>query len=166
MIKPIQFIFWSELFVLTFDAPVDVAVERLKSKVKNVSLFSFTTQGMVGRVSEKNVKILRIAPIVRNSFKPILVGSFKKEDNKTIFSGVFRFHRFVQIFMTFWFGFIVLLTLLALIAKPSEAWFFPLFGLLMASFGVGLVKIGKWFSRNDKNWLMENITNAINGQKI
>ncbi len=67
-------------------------------------------------------------------------------------SGVFRFHRFVQAFMTFWFGFIALwisMASAAVIVKPTETWCFPLFGFLMLGFGVGLVKLGKWFSRND-----------------
>ena len=99
-----------------------------------------------------------------NSFPPIFVGSFRAEGNRTILSGVFRLGRFVQVFMSIWFGIIVLWVLIAsvaVIAMPS-AWFFPLFGILMFALGVGLVKIGKRRSHNDKKWLTENICNAIN----
>ena len=44
---------------------------------------------------------------------------------------------------------------------PSEAWMFPLIGILFFGAGVGILFIGKWFSRNDKEWIENNITYAI-----
>ena len=155
----------SEAFEWVFEVSVEQAIERLQTKVSKTSFSSLTNQGMAGTVGKENTKIQRVIPMVGNSFKPFLVGSFTSEDGKAILSGVFRFHRFVQAFMTFWFGFIILWVLIASIAvlsKPAEAWFIPLFGILMLGFGVGLVTLGKWFARNDKRWLKENISNAIN----
>ncbi|SDJ81755.1 hypothetical protein SAMN04488540_1142 [Ferrimonas sediminum] len=163
MKKITEFLYGSEEFEFVFDVPIEIAIERLKKGVSTTS--RLTSEGMVGNVSSDIVKIQRVIPMVQNSFKPFLVGSFSSDGNKTVLSGVFRFHRFVQAFMTFWFGFIVLwvtMASVAVAAKPTEAWSFPIFGFLMLCFGVGLVKLGKWFSRNDKEWLKDNISNAIN----
>ena len=158
-------IYGSEHFELSFETPIDEAIDRLSSKVSKTGFFRLTSQGMVGTVSKGYTKIQRVIPMFVNSFPPIFVGSFRAEGNRTILSGVFRLGRFVQVFMSIWFGFIVLWVLIAsvaVIAMPSETWFFPLFGILMFALGVGLVKIGKWRSHNDKKWLTENICNAIN----
>lgn len=160
-----QLIYGSEHFELSFETPIDEAIERLSSKVGKTVFSSLTSQRMVGTVSKGATKIQRVIPMVQNSFNPIFVGSFRAEGNQTILSGVLRLSRFTQVFMSIWFGGILLWVLIAsvaVIAKPSETWFFPLFGILMFALGVGLVKIGKWFSRNDKKWLTENISHAIN----
>jgi hypothetical protein len=159
-----EFLYGSEQFELIFDVPLEDAINRLRSNVSKTSFSQLTSQGMVGSVSSESVNIQRAIPMVQNSFKPFLVGSFSEVGNKTKLSGVFRFHRFVQVFMTFWFGFIALWFLvasIAVLAKSSEVWFFPFFGIIMFCFGIGLIKLGKWFSRNDKVWLKEKITNAI-----
>jgi hypothetical protein len=160
-----QLIFGSESLELSFEVPMAQAIERLRNEVSRTSFSRITSEGMVGIVNEENTKIQRVIPMVQNSFKPIFIGSFIKREGQTVLSGVLRFHRLVQIFMSIWFGFTslwVLLTLVTVVAKPSEEWFFPLFGVLMLAFGVGLVKLGKWFSRNDKKWLSEHICDAVN----
>jgi hypothetical protein len=165
MKKVSEFLYGSEEFKLVFDVPIDTAIERLNSNVNKTSFSRIKSERMVGSVNRQSVKIQRVIPRVQNSFKPFLVGSFSEEGNKTVISGVFRFNLFVQAFMTFWFGFIFLWVVLASVAaflKPSEAWFFPLFGVLMFCFAIGLMKLGKWFSRNDKKWLKEYISDAIN----
>jgi hypothetical protein len=70
----------------------------------------------------------------------------------------------VKAFMTFWFGFCALwtlLTLFAVVAKPSELWFFPFAGLGVPFAGAALVRLGRWFARNDRQYLCEVIENAL-----
>ena len=158
------FLYGTENFKLEFDIPIDQAVENLKSKVSPSFFSRFGFERMVGYVSSDCVKVQRIVPMMKNSFKPVFVASFSVEGNKTILSGFFRFHRFVQIFMTFWFCFVSLWTLMAsltLVDDPS-AWILLFVSALMFSFGIGLVTLGKWFARNDQNWLKDNVCHAIN----
>jgi len=162
MKKLIHFIFAEEPFEITYDVPLDTAVDRLKSVVKKVPIIGFDTKGMAGKVNEKSVRIISLD----SGFRKVIAGSFKSDGNKTIFSGVFRHNRFSQVFMSFWFGFILVFTLVALflaITKPSEAWFLPLFCIFMFFFGVGIVKIRGGYFRNEKTWLFENISKTING---
>ncbi|MFC1751423.1 hypothetical protein ACFL2V_21835 [Pseudomonadota bacterium] len=165
MKRIIQLIYHSEPFEMSFDLPLKKAVDRLHSKVGRTAFSCLLSQGMVGSVSEEKVHVQRVIPMVQNSFKPVFVGSFRQEGDKTVLSGVLRFSRFNQVSMSIWFGFIILWILISLVfvaLKPADAWFFPLGGILMFALGVGLVKVCKWFSRNDKDWLYENIGRAIN----
>lgn len=162
----IQFIFGKESFEISYEVSVDTSIERLKTGVKKVPIFGFRTEGMVGKIREKNTKIMRAIPNSHNSFKPVLVGSFKSNGNKTIFSGFFRFNRFVQVLLSYFFGFGLLWTLGAIflvIKKPSEAWFFPLVSISLLCFGVWLTKKGNNQSQNDKAWLLENVSKTVNG---
>jgi len=159
-----DFLYGTEGFQIEFDVPIDVAVANLQSRVSGSVLSLLGSEGMVGQVSNHTVKLQRVIPMVGNSFKPFLIGSFSTRGNKTVLSGVFRFHRLVQAFLTFWFAFsalfIVLLSVAAF-ANPSEIWFFPLFGIMFLGGGVAMVNIGRWFARNDKEWLKRNIHDAV-----
>ena len=73
-------------------------------------------------------------------------------------------HWMVKLFMSFWFGFCILWTLLALaivVAKPAEAWLFPLAGIGMLLAGTAMVMLGKWFARNDVRYLSKVINEAL-----
>ena len=165
MKKFIELIYGSTELKMTFDVPIDKAVERLESNVDK-SLFSrMKSEGMAGRVSKNRIAIQRVIPNIGNSFKPFFIGSLSTVNEKTTLSGVFRIHLFSQAILTIWFGgtlFWIIGTTLLAIQKPSEAWFFPIFGVLQFAAGYGLVRLCKWFSRNDEQWLKEKISDAIN----
>lgn len=159
-----DFLYGTEKFQIEFDVPIDVAVTNLQSKVSGSVLSLLGSEGMVGQVSNHTVKLQRFIPMVGNSFKPFLIGSFSTCGNKTVLSGAFRFHRLVQAFLTFWFTFSVLLIAslsMTAFANPSEAWFVPFLGVLCLVGGVAIVNIGRWFARNDKEWLKASIRSAI-----
>lgn len=164
MNKIAQFLYASEPLEIVFDVPVDMAVARLSSKVNRTYFSNFKSQRMVGRVSEDDVVIQRVIPMVQNSFKPVFIGAFESEENQTSLNGVLRFHRIVQIFMTFWFLCVALFTIQSLMhfsMVDGSDWLSVIVSLAMLLFGILLVKIGKWFSRNDKAWLTKAITSAI-----
>lgn len=155
----------SEEFRYEFDVPIELAIERLSSNVNKVSILPRASEEMVGNISGRGVKIWRVIPRVRNSFSPVLVGTFTEEGSKTVLAGVFRFHRAVQAFMMFWFAFVVFWVMFAslmVFVNPSMPWYMPFTGLLMICFGIGLIKIGKRGSRQDPIWLKENISDTIN----
>ena len=159
-----DFLYGTEQFQIEFDVPIDVAVTNLQSRVSGPVLSLLGSEGMVGQVSNHRVKLQRVIPMVGNSFKPFLIGSFSTSGNKTVLSGVFRFHRIVQAFLTFWFTFSALLIVLLSVtafANPAESWFVPFFGVLFLAGGVAMVNIGRWFARNDKEWLKRNIHDAV-----
>ncbi len=124
-------------------------------------------QKAVGRVDKTRVSLQRVIPMVRNSFKPFFIGQFVEEDGRVILKGQFTMHRCAKIFMSFWFGFCLFWTLLAialLVARDPKKWWLPFFGLEMISAGVAIVWTGKWFARNDIAWLSEVIRNALSDE--
>jgi len=78
------------------------------------------TECAVGSVCEDRVRLQRVIPFVRNSFKPVFLGSFVERNGRTLLEGRFTLFHATKIFMTFWFAFVLLWTLLALIAVVSD----------------------------------------------
>jgi len=159
-----DFLYGTEEVQIEFDVPIDVAVTNLQSRVSGSVLSLLGSEGMFGQVRNHTVKLHRVIPMVGNSFKPFLIGSFSTCDNKTVLSGVFRFHRLVQVFLTFWFAFSALLIVLLSVAtfdNYSQTLFSPLFGMMFLGGGVAMVNIGRWFARNDKEWLKRSIRDAV-----
>jgi hypothetical protein len=143
---------------------VDESVRRLSAATESSSFKALAKQAAVGAVTESRVTLQRSIPLIQNSFKPFFVGTFRRRDGGVILSGVFRMHRAVQIFMTFWFGFCLLwtvITTVAVLANPQNPPLLPFFGLGMIVFGVALVLIGKWLARNDIAWLSAVISKAL-----
>ena len=140
---------------------------RLSAVVKPSIFHSFLGQCAVGIVTEERVRVQRVIPFVGNSFKPFFYGSISASATGSVLEGVFKFSLFTRIFMTFWFGFIAIWTLLAtaivLTKSPSEFWF-PLSGVGMFAAGLGGVGLGKWFARNDIAWLTQIIVQALDAK--
>jgi hypothetical protein len=104
-----------------------------------------------------------------NSFKPYFIGRFEVRDGVTVLTGRFTMALFAKIFMSVWFGMMLLFagaTLLASISSPTLLHsFWMLQPFLMLGFGIALVAVGKWLSRNDTAWLSHVIEGALGGAK-
>jgi len=140
------------------------AAERLRAVTKRSVFSAFTAQALVGKVSESRVHLQRVIPFVGNSYKPFFVGHFEQTERGSVLIGRFTMHWTVKVFNTFWFGFCLLWTALATVAsvlKPSDTWYFPLFGVGMLLVGTLMVQVGKWFARNDVAWLSDVIASAL-----
>ena len=116
-----------------------------------------------GSVSASRVSLQRVIPMVGNSFKSFFVGRFEQHDGKVVLTGRFAMHWLVKVFMAFWFGFCVLFTVARIVTaiRTPRAAFMPLTGGLMLLFGLGLVRLGGWFSRRDPAWLSDVISTAL-----
>ena len=160
----LQFLYGS--IPVRFASPYSVheSMTRLSAVVKPSILSSFSGQCAVGTVTEKKVRIQRVIPLVGNAWKPFFYGSFSAAETGSVLVGAFKFSAFTRVFMSIWFGFIAIWTLLAtatvLIKSPSDFWF-PLFGVGMIAAGIAMIRVGKWFARNDVSWLTQVITQAL-----
>jgi len=146
------------------DCSTPEAMARLSAVVKPSVLSSFAGECAVGTVTEKKVRIQRVIPLVGNAWKPFFYGSFSAAGSGTVLEGTFKFSLFTRAFMSFWFGVVAFWTLLTKVAvfanSPSALWF-PLFGVGMFAVGIGMVRVGKWFARNDIAWLSRVIAQAL-----
>jgi hypothetical protein len=163
-------LYHTEPLVLSFEIPITVVIERLGVKVSKASLFQFAPKGMLGNVSEANFKIWRgDIPKIKNTLNPIFIGSFGSDGNKTILSGLLRINRFNRVHFTYSFYFLMLFVAIAIVAvitEPSKGWFLLFIGIFMFAFEFIFVK--KEFSRweNEKEWLIKNISMAINNDNL
>jgi hypothetical protein len=154
-----------------FESQFDLeeSVRRLASATRRwpFGLFAIK-QSAVGRVTARKVYLERVIPLVGNSFKPFFHGSFELVGGHVRLTGRFGFHPLVKVFMTFWFGFVVLWILFVTahtIARLFDGkpclWWLPFAGVGMFLAGLGLVAVGKWFARNDVRWLSTVIREAL-----
>jgi hypothetical protein len=148
---------------------VDESVQRL-SAVTSRWGFSLGETQAVGRVSADSVRLQRVIPMVRNGFKPFFVGRFEIRDGVTVLTGHFGMSAFAKAFTTLWLAMAALFTIGFLAAdfssKNSATVWLPIFPLLMLVAGLGFVRLGKWFARNDVAWLSGVITQALSASVV
>jgi hypothetical protein len=141
------------------------SVERLAAATKRSVFSSWGETSAVGKVSESQVRLQRVIPMVNNSFKPFFFGRFEVRDGVTVLSGRFALTLFVKIFMTVWFGMLLLIgggiLVSAVKAQGSAPPLVLIQPLLMVGGGVLLVAFGKWLSRHDVAWLSSVIERAL-----
>jgi hypothetical protein len=108
-----------------------------------------------------------------NSFAPFFYGKLTGTDGGAILEGGFRMNPFVRLFMVFWFSFLLLFGLGAVIvpaqAHPAIAlgrgWLFSIL-VLLALLGVGLVQFGKWLGRGDQEVIRAFLKNALEASEL
>lgn len=155
---------------------INESIERLKNSTKQSVFQSFTKENAVGIVTKNKIKLQRVIPFVGNTFKPIFIGKFIVDDNKVIIDGRFTSFTFAKVFMTFWFGFFVLLTLsdtIKLIKKIIyDSTYFqtgslieslPLTGVGFLVFGVLFIKWAWMLSSGDIDYLKKVISDSVSG---
>jgi hypothetical protein len=143
---------------------LEESVSRLRAATKRSVFSALAESAAVGTVTESRVKLQRVIPMVRNSFKPFLIGQFVKRGEHVFLVGRFTMLGFVKVFMTVWFGFLVAFGVAAPFAQTASksATLALVFGpITMCCFGVGLVWFGKWLARNDAAWLADVVKRAI-----
>ena len=173
MINPLDKMYGHEVVEMPFSVPREVALNRLKSRVKRFDFTLFKSNGMVGSVKPDAVAIYR-SSVLNNAFRPIFVGTFENATDGTKLYGEFRLHRMTQIWMIIWSAGVlslpVLMTVISIrdtgeiLVSILAGLFFSLASLLMIGLLIGVLKLGKRFSEDDKDWLKKEISNAINSQ--
>jgi hypothetical protein len=163
----IHLIYGSTPLELESAYPLEESVARLAAASRRSMFSALAEEAAVGVVTASRVRLQRVIPMVGNSFKPFFIGQFVTRNNRVYLTGRFTMLGFVKVFMSFWFGFLAVIAVVAnatvLFSKPSNAGraAFVLGPLGMFAAGIGLVRIGQWFSRNDAQWLTETMAHAI-----
>ncbi|HEV7613838.1 MAG TPA: hypothetical protein VGO37_18310 [Steroidobacteraceae bacterium] len=145
---------------------IEESVTRLRAATKKSVFSALAEPAAVGTVSESKVKLQRVVPMVRNSFKPFLIGQFVERGERVFLVGRFTMLGAVKVFMSVWLGLVVVFGLAALFghtAIKSGSFPFVLVPFAMTGFGVGLLWFGKWLARNDAGWLGDVVKGAIGG---
>lgn len=108
---------------------------------------------------------------ILNSFAPFFYGSLEALPNGSRIHGRFHMHLFARIFMAIWFallGFITLLLTSSLFSTEHQLMqpLYVVFGapLLMALFGIGLVRLCWWFAEEQRQNMQDFIRNDLLAQ--
>lgn len=141
------------------------SVDRLRRATKRSAFSAMAEAAAVGTVTAETVRLQRVIPMVRNSFKPFFFGRFETHDGVTVLTGRFDMSMFTKIFMTFWLGVVALVSGGFLVASldadsPSAKGFAAVPPLMLAA-GLGLIVFGKWLARNDVAWLSGVIAQSL-----
>jgi hypothetical protein len=142
------------------------SIECLKAATARSVFLSLNKQSAVGTVTEQRVSLQHAIPMVANSFKPFFIGHFEFKNGRVVLVGRFTMLWIVKAFMTFWLGFCVFWTGMAVVAVASQngpSWWFPLAGVGMFCIGVAFVRGCQWLARDDVAWLSQLITSALSG---
>jgi uncharacterized membrane-anchored protein len=149
-------------FKSAFD--LDESVARLQRHTMRFAFAALSESAATGPVSASRVRLQRSIPMIGNSFKPFFFGSFENRHGSVYLVGRFTMHRFAKVFMTVWFGALLLMGISAAtasIATDQNIAPFVLAVLAMFAAGIGFIAFAKWLARNDIAWLSAVIERAL-----
>jgi hypothetical protein len=134
----------------------------------------FGSNPVIGRVTATSLRIhKRIG--YRNSFQTCLTATMRAEAGGTLISGKFGMHPFVRFFMGFWFGGIILIggsfsVVVAISLFPGsghyyhDAWMGLVGPPVILAFGIGLVRFGRFLTRDESKFLTDFLVHALNAR--
>jgi len=131
-----------------------------------------TSPATIGTVSASNVRLFRIDPFVRNSFKPVFVGAFREERGRTVLEGRFTMHWFAEAILSCSVAALFLISvtvtgfLIGASRTPGTLPLYPAFTLVLlvllfwaALFG--FVRFGRWLARDHVALISATIRDAL-----
>jgi hypothetical protein len=142
------------------------AIARLAAATESSQKLFSAADYMFGRVSGPDVRLERVMPTFRNSWKPVFAGHFVEENGTVVLTGTFGTTYFTRIFMHFFVAFGILWSIGAfwsLHNTPEQQlppWF-PFAGFGMAALGLMMSQIFGKISRGDIIWLSDRIAGAL-----
>lgn len=158
--------FWTWLFPRTpvvFPSPLprEQAVRNLRAATARGNITA--TGSIVGSVQATRVNLYHRSAL-RNSFKPHFRGRFVDTARGCELRGRFALPVLVHAFMLFWLSFCVLWTVISATQFGRTNWMLipvALPGMLMAAFGIGLVRLGRHLSATDPETVSRVIRQAL-----
>ena len=158
-----QFLYGSSPAEFKSAFELEESIDRLRAVTKRWAWSAQAQPTAVGPVDESKVRLQRVIPMVRNGSQPCFTGRFEVRPDGVYLSGRFTMLPFVKAFMTIGLGGTILIGILGV--TSGQAWQGPFItrflGFAMTAFGIGVIAIGKWFSRNDAAWLSHVIRSAL-----
>jgi hypothetical protein len=108
-----------------------------------------------------------------NSFVPFFYGKLTEVDDGSILEGGFRMNPVVRLFMVFWFSFLLVFAVGAIMvpapAHPavalSRGWLFAVV-VLLAILGVALVLCGRWLGRDDQQVIHSFLKGTLEASEL
>jgi hypothetical protein len=168
----IDFVCGNEPMAFESDFSLPESVHRLTAEVKppllNFQPFvSLKTTVVVGEVSEEHVSLWCERLLVRNGFRPVFVGRFQTFGDRVILIGkMMGMNGLVPLFVVIGLAmslFFIRGTLLELMEGPADPrlWLMPFAGVIPLLFVLGMVRLTRWLSSGDEDWILAAIQSAL-----
>lgn len=159
---------------LTFqtDLNVDECINRLKNAIGKEG-FSWSSlfkdeefKEVVGRVKNKDFRLFRKRKNFNTSFAPFFYGKFIQEEKRTRIEGHFGMHPRVKAFMAIWILMAIYFTLFIFFkAAPSVRSMALQNSLAIFVIGIAFLAFGKWFGKNDEEYMTNFIQETLLARK-
>jgi hypothetical protein len=125
----------------------------------SLSALGLFKQQAVGVVTSSRVRLRRVRPLTGGGLQ--FAGHFVDSQGVVALVGRFTMPLWAKVFMSIWFGFLLLWTLVAtfaVVVQPGMPVLLPLAGVAVLTLAVLLVSFG---SRGDVAWLSDLIRSAL-----
>jgi hypothetical protein len=167
-----DFLCGNEPMAFESDFGLHESVRRLTAEVKPPlleyrPLVALRTTVVVGEVAEEHVTLWCERLLVRNGFRPVFLGRFQIFDERVVLIGKMvgvngQVHLVVGAGLAMGL-FFTLGTLLELMKGSDDPalWVMPLGGVLPVLFVLGVVRVGRWLSSGDEDWILAAIRSAL-----
>lgn len=169
-----DFLCGDEQLAFESDFGLQESVGRLAAEVKPPlgdfrPLVSLKATVVVGKVAEERVSLWCERLFVHNGFRPRFLGRFETFDGRVILLGeMVGANGQARLFLGAGLAMSLIFTVGTLIelmkGKGSDnpaLWLMPFAGLLPALFVLGLVRLARWFSSSDEDWILAAIRTAL-----
>jgi hypothetical protein len=150
------------------DFGLDASVFRLAAEVVKPPLLGWRLTVVVGNVSEEHVSLWCERSFMRNAFRPVFNGRFQIFDKRVILIGKMEMDAMVYFIAGAGLAMGLFFTLSSLIelikGKGSDdpaLWVMPFGGVLSVLFILGMVRLARWLSSADEDWILAAIRSAI-----
>jgi hypothetical protein len=159
----------NETLAFESDFGLQESVRRLAAEIRPPLMdlrpvVSGRTSVVVGKVAEEHVSLWCETMLMHNAFRPKFLGRFQTFDERVVLIG-----RMVAVNeMDHLSVGALLVTSLLFIVGPLVAgahgpalWWMPFGGVLLVVFVLGAVRLGRWFSSGDEDWILVAIRSAL-----
>lgn len=158
-------------YIFTTNLSITDCLDRIRLNAKKDTIlnwleidFNFEKKDIIFYKINKNTFRLQKHRRYRNSYAPLFYGILVKKHENTVIEGQFHMHPFVRFFMFIWFtgiilegGIILFKTQFMIIGLLSQ--------IIFIIFGIGLIKIGNFFGRNEKKYMIEFIEKTLKAKR-
>ena len=152
-------------FQMTSPLSRDELVATLRGEIDSPWTF-FGQKPVVGAVSNTRVWLVQ-RHNYRNSFQTVLSATLADDGRGTRLSCRAGMSLFVIVFMSVWFGLLLVITtpLLSMAVLHSDFGWPFLYNLGFVAFGIGLVASGRWFARGEREFLVSFLEDTIDARR-